>query len=160
MRLQATSGARSAPDGIEVPVDRIAKPQGAIAEQIEVALHQGVGLAADELARWSGSRATRAPRTVASRSTPAKKRCGAISRSDPKRRVGVGELRRVFPEQRLGVLGQLDRRHALEPFRGFLPAAIRQLREPHVADPAKSAAVAAFGLRAASGGSRGSSGKW
>ena len=67
---------------------------------------------------------------------------------DPERRVGIGEFRGVLPQQRLGMLGQLDRRHAFEPLRRFLPAAIGELREPHVADPAQAAAVAALGLRA------------
>jgi hypothetical protein len=47
----------------------------------------------------------------------------------------------VLPEKRVGAVRQFARRDALQPFGGFLPAAISQFRDTDIADSAMSPLV-------------------
>ena len=67
---------------------------------------------------------------------------------DANRFDGIRKVGRVLPEQLFGMVGQLDRRDPLEPFRRFLPPPIRDLRELHVADSAQASPVAALDMGA------------
>ena len=135
-----------APHGIEMPVDRIAKPERAVAEKIEVAPGEGVG-GCQEF-RPVILEARRHERRDVSLGRPREEPLRRDLADDPERGVGIREVRGVLPQQRLGMFGELDRRDPFKPLRGLLPAAIGELREPHVADPAQAAAVAALCLGA------------
>ena len=95
----------SAPKWIEVPVDRIAEPQGAIGEQVEMTLQQVVGLARGDPAvirqPCIERRGCRVPIDAG------KEALWRDLAQDAKRRVRVGERWRVLPEQHVGSVRQI-----------------------------------------------------
>src|SRR5687768_12074522 len=120
------------PHWIEMPVDRISKPQRPVAKQVETMLQSG-GDAPKRRVILVADRVSRRPQILDACEKPRRRNIA----NDLQCRCGVTIRRRVIPQNRIYIDRSIARRRAIEQLRRFLPAAPGDLRERHTRKPPK-----------------------